>query len=457
MLQDKIDKMLKCWDSHYGSLEFKEDLFNIHEGSLEKYVVQELARTLGVESKSFAFATQRIPAINLLKKIVSKLSQIYNAPPTRSIVDGSTSDQDQLQFYIDAFSLDSQMDVANEFYNLTKICFVMPYYNSVSDKLSLRVLLPHQFLPFGDDVNERTKITELLTYQGKNAQNRKMFYAYSDEEFISFDEDGKLYPTESEGVNIFGAIPGVYIRKSRNLLYPKDDTDMKSMTILIPTMLADLNLASMFSCFSIMYMIDVAEEDRKYAPNAVWHLKSDNDSDKKPTIGTIKPEADIEKTISLIVTEFTMWLNSKGIKPGSIGTLTVDNAASGISKMIDEMDTMEDRQKQVLIFGKAEQADLWPLIMHKMHPVWVAQGMKTNKLFTPTAKVKVDFPQQEALKSRGERVADLKMEVDAGFMSRKTAIEKLNHGLPEEEIQKIIEEIDEESTVTVMTDATVIE
>lgn len=449
MLQSKIDIMIKAWNSNRVSLEYKEDLFCIHEGELEQYIISALARTLGKDSKSFEFAAQRIPPINVLKKIISKLSQIYNAAPTRSVVEGSASDQDQLQYYIRAFNLDSQMDVANEFYNLTKICFVMPFYNPETKRLNMRVLLPHQFMPFGTDVNDRTRITELMTYQRCNAHNRKMFYAYSDTELISFDEDGNIYPTESNGVNIFGAIPGVYVRKSRNLLYPKDDTDMKAMTVLIPTMLADLNLASMFSCFSIMYGIDIADEDRKYAPNSFWHLKSDSDSDKKPEIGTIKPEADIEQTINLIVSEFSMWLNSKGIKPGSIGDINVSNISSGISKIIDEMDTFEDREKQAMVFSQAEENELWPLIMHKMHPVWVAQGMETNKLFTPTAHVRVEFPQQEALKSRADRVAELKLEVDAGFMSRKTAIEKLNHGLPEDEIQEILDEINGEATVTV--------
>lgn len=450
MLSDKIDSMLKAWDSATPSLSYKADLFCIHEGELFSYIVKDLAETLGADSKSFKFAVQRIPPINVLKKIISKLSQIYNIPPARSIIDGTTSDQDLLQYYIKEMRFDSQMDVANEFYNLTKVCFIMPVFNPEYNCVNLKILLPHQFLPFGNDPNDRTRMTELMTYQG-TVDNRKMFYAYSDLEFIHFDQDGKQYPTESGGVNIFGTIPGVYVRKSRTLLYPKDDTDMKPMTILIPTMLADLNLASMFSCFSIMYGIDIADEDRKYAPNAFWNLKSDADTDKKPMIGTIKPEADIDSTINLIVSEFTMWLNAKGIKPGSVGDINVDNVSSGISKIIDEMDTFEDRQKQTMVFGHAEMSEIWPLIMHKLHPVWVAQGLQTNKLFTPAAEVMVEFPQQEALKSRAVRVQELSAEVQAGFLSRESAIEKLNPGMSEEDIATMIGQIEGSATVTVDT------
>jgi hypothetical protein len=448
MLADKIDAMLKAWDSATPSLQYKEDLFCINEGSLYDFIVKELARTLGAESKSFQYAVQRIPPINVLRKIISKLTQIYSNPPSRLIVDGNESDQQMLDYYVQTMSLNSYMDVTNEFYNLTKVGFAMPYFDALANKHFIKVLLPHQFLPFANDPNNRSKMTELMTYQG-TFDEKKHFYAYSDYEFIHFDEDGKQYPTLTEGVNIYGAIPGAYVRRSRNLFYPKDDTDMKTMTVLIPTMLADLNLASMFSCFSIMYGIDITDEDRKFSPLAFWHLRSPEDSNKKPEIGTIKPEADIDQTINLIVSEFSMWLNSKGIKPGSIGQINVDSVASGISKIIDEMETFEDRKKQAEVFSQWEANDLWPLIMHKMHPVWIAQGMQTNKMFTPTAKVAVEFPEQRPMKSRAELVAEYSAEVSAGFLSRQMAIKALNPNMSDEEIAAMVTEINEPATVEI--------
>lgn len=447
MLRDKIEMMLSAWDSSTPSLNYKAELFCINEGDLLKFIVDALAATLGKDSKSFQFAIQRIPPINVLRKIVDKQSKIYNEPPSRMIVNGSSGDTELMEYYIKALKMNSQLDVANEFYNLTKIAFAMPQFDPIKSKHSLKILLPHQFLPFGSDPQDRMRLTELMTYQG-TIENKKHFYAYSEEEFIHFDDTGRQYPTLTGGENIYGAIPGAYVRKSRNLLYPKDDTDMKAMTVLIPTMLADLNLASMFSCFSIMYGIDVADEDRKYAPNAFWHLNSRDDTDAKPQIGTIKPEADIEQTLRLITSEFAMWLDSKGIKPGTIGDMNTENIASGISKMVDEMDTFEDRQKQATVFSEWESQDLWPLIMHKMHPVWVAQGMNTNQMFTPTAEVVVEFPEQKPLKSRSDRVAELSTEVQSGFMSRREAVRRLNPKMDDDQLDEMMEEIDEPAEVT---------
>jgi hypothetical protein len=123
------------------------------------------------------------------------------------------------------------------------------------------------------------------------------------------------------------------------------------------------------------------------------------------------------------------------------------NSASGISKILDEADTYEDRVKQITYFTPAE-SELWELVLNKMQPYFVNHGMIDNKyLFTQTAKVTTKFPEQKALVSRNETVNTLKTEVDSGFTSRKRAIKKLNPEMTDYEIESFIKEIDEEKTI----------
>ena len=450
-----IPFMLKAWQETEGSRAYKKDLFIINEGDLFKYVDEALRRTFGVESKAYAYARERIPPINILQKLVSKLSRIYNNPPTRVML-GTDQDSELMGLYIDEMNFDAQMDLANENYNLTKISLIMPSYDTFSDELNLKVLPSHNFLPFSDDTNNPQRMTRLMTYQGER-KNRlgnvvQLFYAYSDEEFIAFTSDGETahdIMSLNDGVNIFGRIPAVYLSKSRTKLYPYDDTDMKQMVVLLPSLLADLNLASMFSCFSITYGIDINDENLKYAPNAFWSLKSDPSSDKKPEIGTIKPEADIDKTLTLITTQLSLWLNSKGLRANSIGDMTAENFASGISKMIDESDAIESLKKQSQAFKRAEERELWDLIMHYMHPVWVSQGLATNQFFSPDAKVKVNFPSQESLRSRADVVSDVKAEFDAGFITLNDAIARLNPDMTPADIEEYIVKLNGLSVVNI--------
>jgi hypothetical protein len=199
----------------------------------------------------------------------------------------------------------------------------------------------------------------------------------------------------------------------------------------------------MFSAFSMTYIKDGNIENPTYAPNALWFLKAD-DPEKEVQIGTIKPEVDYEEVLNLIQSEMSMWLGSKGIKSGAVGQLTTDQASSGIAKMIDEADTYDVRQAQTLVFGKAE-TDLWDLILHSMHPVWVSQGLVENRqLFSPSASVKARFSVVPVGTQRSQLIADQRDEFAAGFTTRKRAISTLNPQLTMEQVEELIEEIDEE-------------
>jgi len=248
-------------------------------------------------------------------------------------------------------------------------------------------------------------------------------------------------------VNPYGKIPFVYINRSKNFLVPKLDTDMKALSILLPVLLSDMAYCIKFQAFSVTWIIDGDAENLTQSPNAVWHLQS-NEEGVTPSVGTIKPDADIDQVMNFIQSTLSFWLNTRGIRPGSIGTATADNFSSGISKMIDEMDTAEDRMKQVNYYTDAEK-ELWDLVMKHMHPYWTATGQIDNQAqFNPSAEVVIDFAEQLPAMQRGEIVDDLKSEVDAGFTSTRRAIQKLNPRMTDEEIDALIVEIEDEKSLS---------
>jgi hypothetical protein len=199
----------------------------------------------------------------------------------------------------------------------------------------------------------------------------------------------------------------------------------------------------MFQSFSIIYGINLDSKNLEYSPAVFWDFQT-KENERKPELGTIKPVVDIDQVIRLIVTQLSMWLNSRGIKPGSIGDLTVDNAASGISKMIDEMDTTEDRRRQVQTFQPAE-TELFNLILKNMMPVWSANGaIESNAVFTESAYVETTFGDQMPLVSRTTLIDEQQKEVAAGFTTRKRSIKRLNPIMSDEEIDALITEMDEE-------------
>lgn len=447
-LLNHIQSNAKYWADNHA-------LIDIYEGNLKPYVENDLRQQLSAQA--FSQAKFRISPINVLQRIVDKLSKIYQEDPTRRVEDGSDTDSELLEFYDSAYRTNTTMNCSNEFFNMSKASLLEPYVHKGKPKL--RVIPNDRFLPWSNDEVDPQNPTHIIVshgqetyFEGAEKRHRKLFRVYTDDEFIIFDSDGNVRTDKmgdnTDGVNPYGRIPFVYVNRSKNLLVPKLDTDMLTMTLLIPVAISDINFATMMQCFSIIYTIDADVEGMKKSPNAVWHLKTDADG-VKPEIGTVDPSVDSDKALTLIQAEFSLWLNTKGIKPGSIGKLTTDNFASGISKMIDEMDTSEDRKKQVSFYADAEE-DLWSLTK-TMHDYWVSTNqIDTMPLFSVDAKVVTDFQEQLPTLTRGDIVEDLELEVNSGFTSRRRAIQKLNPKMTEEEIDELIAEIDAEKSANIV-------
>lgn len=451
LIQD-APKLIQHWKDNAGTLEHNAKLFNIMEGDLLPYVLEELRAQL--TAQSFESAKHRVAPINVLRRIVDKLSKIYAKPPLRTIEGGAEKDKQLLDWYTYETDINAVMTAANMFFNLFKNSWVEPFLDRGFPRL--RVIPSDRFFVYSDDAVNPLRPTHLGKIMGKHevgGKEKAVIWLYSANEFTIVDEDG--YPIAEllsrpdvmrlEGKNPYGALPGVYLNRSKYILIPKIDTDTLKMTTLIPVMLTDLNYAVMYQAFSLLYTIDVNQEGFKTGPNVILDLKSDQNSDKKPEIGSIKPEVDSDKVLSLIKSELSFWMQSRNIKPGAMGDLTVETAASGISKAIDEMDTSEDRQAQVPHFKQAE-ADLWDLIINRMHPVWMKNREFGKKIaWTPGAKVLTQIAEQRPITDSTKAITDQKEKIGIRIQSRRGALAELYPDWTPEQIEERLKEVDEEA------------
>ena len=458
-LQEQIPDLVKQVRQYTNYVAHNFELYDMFQGNLLPYVEEDLSRQLSPQS--YEQARFRIPPINILRRIIEKLSRVYARPPLR-IVEGTTSDQELAEYYFESFKINQTMSLCNSYYNLFKNCLLEPYLYKpeyeVSGVPKLRVLSSDKFIALSDDKQNPAALTTVVIYQGKykptpTGTERRYFKAVNREQFIYFDEDRRdvtamFAPLDNpEGINPYGVMPYVYLNKSEDTIMPTQDTDTKRMSILIPTLLADTNFASMFQAFSILYGIDVSDQGLKMAPNAFWTFKTEPGSDTTPSIGQLSPQMDVNGSLNLIASQLAFWLNSRGIRPGAIGEITASNFSSGISKMIDEMDTVDDRQMQVPHFKTAEE-DLFDLVLHKMHPVWVDAGLIDNRTkFGPASYVEVTFPEQTAIYSRDELVSSADAEIKAGLTTRRRAIKRINPEMTDADIDELIAEIDGDGKV----------
>lgn len=426
------------------------ELFDIHEGNLKPYVKDILKRSLS--EQYYSRIKDRIYPINILKRIIDKLAQAYTQNPRRV----ATSSQETLEFYELSMMIDQKMNSADEFAQMFKGYALEPYIRDGVPRM--RVLPFDRFLVESSSIIDPTHMTRFYKYvgkhtTGKNGQEKEVdvWFVYTDDEFVPIDSNGNVLHeflvddngNTLNGVNPLGFIPFFYGNRSEYKILPTQDTDTLELTKLLPVQFSDLAGTILFQCFSIIYGIDVDSENMVMSPNAFWSMKSDPTSDKKPEVGTITPTADIDKVLKFISEVFATWMESRGIRVGSIGHSDGRSSASGIAKMIDEMDTFEAKKKSVEYFKK-EEYQYWQLVKN-MHNHWVSSGELEGMALLPEDwEVFTEFDEPQPITDRTSKVNNVVKERDAGIISTRTAIEMLHPKWSDKDVEEEMKRIREE-------------
>lgn len=431
MLKNKRKILIDYIKSNTNYLNQNAEALDIYEGNLQPYVDYILKNTLS-ETYYNSIKHRSLP-INILQRYIDKVSTAYSKPPERK--SDNKIAQDFVDFYSDALDVDNSGMTADQYSNISK-CFAWKPYIDLHGKPALRELSANKFLVYSDSKESPDEETIFLEFIGRQNENPDslLVFAYSDLEFDAFYLNGveaSEFLIENQGVNLIGTIPFVYGKRQKNKLIPTLDSDMLATTKTIPVMLIDAVGAQMYQAFSILYGIDVTSTGLKISPNAFWDIKSDKNSDKKPEVGVISPKADTDKVMSFIMNVFVLWLETKGIRVGSIGSIDAGNMASGISKIIDEMDTFEIRKKSMKWFEEDEE-ELWNVKLPKIHNYWIKSGLLSASMYPAIIPdgleldIDVHFDEPTPLIDRATEIKNAKDEVDLGSMTLEQAIRKLH-------------------------------
>lgn len=450
-LKDKRKMIIDRQKSLETYLNYNHVLLNIFRGGLLPEIEKILKSSL--TEQYFNAIKDRILPLNVLPRYISKLAKAYATSPQR--VCENEQEQMFVDYYTRVLCLNKRGMSADNYANLFK-GFAWDPYISAKGMPKLRTLPFDRFFVVSEDQEDPNQVDifvkligkrEVMSELGKR-DLKEVFYTYTDTEFDAFDQDGNTYfpaLAENEGINPYGVIPQVYGNRGDDELIPTQDTDLLQFTTVVPVMFSDIAGAAMFQCFSLMYGIDVNAENLVMAPNAFWSLKSDQKSDKEPKIGVIKPEVDIDKFVGLIINSFVFWLETKGIRVNGVGSMNASEVASGISKIIDEMDTYEVRKQNIKNLEEDEQA-LWKNLA-KLHNYWIKSGMLADKsapgLVNPDIEVKVIYDEPRPFKTREQILAEIESEMKLGIIGRLDAAKKLYPDFDEDAVREMLERADE--------------
>jgi hypothetical protein len=441
MLRDRRKEIIEYVKANADFINTNNEALNIYEGNLLPYVDKILQTSLS--ANYYNSIKDRVLPINILQRFIDKVSVTYAKSPSR--ISEDAREQEFVDFYREALDIDQSGYIADAYSNLFKGFAWEPYVDK-NGKPAIRELPFNSFLVMSDSSVNPEEETVFIKLMGKKGESEDsmLLHVYTDQEFDAFYMSGTEateYLIENEGINVIGVIPFVYGKRQKNRLLPVLDSDMLKISKAIPVMLSDAAGAQMFQCFSILFGVDVNFDNAKMSPNVIWSLKSDRESDKTPQVGTIKPEADTQKVIDFVMTIFTLWLETKGIRVGSMGQISGTNSASGIAKMIDELDVYEIIKKQQEWFEK-DESELWNVKLPKIHNYWIKSGMvnpsKVPGLMPDELEIEVEFEDPKPLKSRKEEIEEIKAEIELGTMTMEQAIKLLHPEYDDVKIQETL-------------------
>lgn len=393
----------------------------------------------------------RLIPINFVNKIVTKLSGVYTESPIRRVRDRSVSDQELLDLYVDKMCLNQRMKEANRYFKLFKRNLMETYVDEFGTP-HVRNLPRHTYEVFSFSAltpNRPDVVVKIL--RDDEIADKRILAVWSDESHYVINGKGHV-DTESmlriqnlTGDNVYGALPFIYINESSYSVDPIADDDLIRLAIAIPVILTDICFATKYQSWSLIYTVgDVG--DIPMNPNSVLPMNWGPDG-QKPEIGQIKPEVDTDKVLSMVQTLVALLLSTKSLSVNTFqAKLEATTAASGISKMLDNAESVEDKKDQQEYFLRAEK-DFWKMLKEKLIPIWRFNqklAPDLNRMFSDAFDMDVYFKEPKVMISEMDQIEISRARLDAGFSTLSMELKNIYPQLDEAQIEELAIEIDQE-------------
>lgn len=426
------------------------EMFTMYEGGGREIIKRKIRQEFK-NPEAIKELEGRLVTINIMKKVIDKMAGVYNESPVRFVVDQNETDKELVELYEDSISFNSIQKETNRHLKMFKKALKELYLDADGNPKA-KLIPAHAYEVFNVENPDTTKpdiVCKIIKNSDKT--NEQIFHWFTDESFYITDGEGVVLNdlmavyNNTNGRNPVKALPFIYRTTSTYGIDPIVEDDVLHISIALPIVLTDLLFACKYQCWSLIYTIGV-EGSINMNPSSVVSLNYDK-SGQKPEIGTIKPQVDSDKVIKLVESILNMFLSSKGLTTGTISTgLNSTNAVSGVSKMLDNAESVEDKKDQQELFLKDEN-EFWNVLANKIIPYWRRNQMlsaEMNRQFSKRFKVAVVFKEPKVLLTEKERVEMAILKLNNKLTSMKRELMNLNPDFTDDQIEDLIEEILEE-------------
>lgn len=446
-----LDQISEEDDENKLRIREDQELYYIYNGKLREQILAMIRKEF-VEEQTVTELQNRIIPINIIKKIIDKLAMVYRTEPMRKPEIEDISDQESITYYENIFDINSIMEFSNKMYKLQKHCLLSPYLN-IEAYPKIRCLPSHTFSLFSSNkINPEIMDVVIMHIKTDGDKNEQRYEYWDKDNYWIFDGNAEVVMGEmiainnQQGKNPYGVLPFIHITQQTELLYPIRSSDMRSIEYAICLLLSDTTLAQKYLSWGTLVTIGANGAAKlKIGPGAHINLPIEPGSTQQPDIKYLQPNLNSTEVLEFVAKLIELLLTTNNLSAAQMtGNLQV--GASGISKMLDQVESTEDIESQQKYFAKAEK-ELWDLFSQHMLPYWQQKGIINKECtfkFSPEFKLSVIFPERKPMLTEKEKIENIKAKLDTGFITMKRAMAELYPQYSDEEIDDLILEIQNE-------------
>lgn len=395
-LADNLDAIIQDITMNSEYLRKQNLLFRAFSGNLDPLFEERLSQMHSCSMVNHMRNFKDLP--NYYQKAVNKLSGIYSFDVERSWKDN----QDIYDYYIENMNPDLVLHRGNSLSNAMQSTLLEIYFKK--GELQLRSIPNDRFWVWTNDSLDPTspkvyiKIVSDVNSPDKRTWNQGVnYYLYTEDEFLSVNnfisKGSKKMKTEiqREGDNPLGFVPFVYVNYDAYNIIPEYETAAECLAINPGFNLTSANVATHFQAYPIRILKNVDKDRSQISinPDDVFILNSEEGSDKDPSLDELASSLDINKVLDLIKFQVDNYFYTKDCPRED----KASGNSSDMALVISNIDTLENRKKQIEVYKVAEQ-ELWYKV--GLYHNWLIKNKLTD--------LDYDAPKKEINTKKSNRV-----------------------------------------------------
>jgi len=473
---------------------------NMQEDNFYQYVKEYLESKLdsNTVSEMSIFAS-----INLQRRISKAEASLYKKPPTRSVFVGANKVEEFDTIFSD-LDVNTVLRMANESYKYDGQCAIQCFPQS--EKLNLRVLLPHNFDVIPNEMNPeipeiyivsnfdntqrdyvgrtekrtgfsqgdkyRDSVNQAIADYDDQELAKERFYVWSKSYNFVMDGLGNILDKGTESVIItqfeakdpnimsplaeYQCLPFIDVSSGKNFeFWVRGWDSLFDATILYNVILtSEFQTVEMQGHAQAYYRGDANHlpENMRIGPDKIIIIPVDPQNPTQGEFGFANPGSDLTGIREFRESFLRAFLSSRGLDTSVVsGTPQTSTASSGIEKLLQMVEKFEASQEDISLFEKVESKlfNVFSCYIKAFRGERVDGDLILSDIYQiqlpdndAAMNLEVEFAKPEMIKTEMELLDIAQKEIDMGLMSRVHVLMSLKKMTKEQAI-KHIKEVDE--------------